>query len=66
MRTFKLSNDPNFAAKIRDIVDLYVDPPAHALALSIDEKSQIQALDYSLLTVVFVPSQKCRRTPQDA
>lgn len=45
MRTFKLSRDPNFADKLRDIVGLYVDPPAHALVLSIDEKSQIQALD---------------------
>jgi transposase len=45
MRTFKLSNDPKFAAKVRDIVGLYVDPPAHALVLSLDEKSQIQALD---------------------
>ena len=45
MRQFKLSNDPQFAAKVRDIVGLYVDPPAHAVVLSIDEKSQIQALD---------------------
>ena len=45
MRTFKLSNDPKFAAKVRDIVGLYIDPPARALVLSIDEKSQIQALD---------------------
>ncbi len=45
MRQFKLSNDPQFAAKLRDIVGLYVDPPAHAVVLSIDEKSQIQALD---------------------
>src|ERR1019366_6962065 len=44
-RQFKLSNDPQFAAKLRDIVGLYVDPPAHAVVLSIDEKSQIQALD---------------------
>ena len=44
-RQFKLSNDPQFAAKLRDIVGLYVDPPAHALVLSVDEKSQIQALD---------------------
>jgi transposase len=43
--TFKLSNDPQFAAKVRDIVGLYIDPPAHAVVLSIDEKSQIQALD---------------------
>jgi transposase len=45
MRQFKLSNDPQFAAKLRDIVGLYVDPPAHAVVLSLDEKSQIQALD---------------------
>jgi transposase len=44
-RQFKLSNDPNFAAKVRDIVGLYVNPPAHAIILSVDEKSQIQALD---------------------
>jgi len=42
---FKLSNDPRFAAKLLDIVGLYVAPPAHAVVLSIDEKSQIQALD---------------------
>ena len=40
IRTFKLSNDPKFAAKVRDIVGLYVDPPAHAVILSVDEKSQ--------------------------
>ena len=45
MKTFKLSNDPKFAAKLADIVGLYVDPPEHALVLSVDEKSQIQALD---------------------
>ena len=45
IRTFKLSNDPKFAAKVRDIVGLYVDQPAHAVVLSVDEKSQIQALD---------------------
>ncbi len=45
VRQFKLSNDPRFAAKLRDIVGLYVDPPAHAVVLSVDEKSQIQALD---------------------
>ena len=45
IRTFKLSNDPEFAKKLRDIVGLYVDPPAHAVILSVDEKSQIQALD---------------------
>ena len=45
VRTFKLSTDPAFAAKLRDVVGLYVDPPAHAIVLSLDEKSQIQALD---------------------
>src|SRR6202162_4138181 len=45
VRTFKLSTDPNFAAKLRDVVGLYIDPPEHALVLSVDEKSQIQALD---------------------
>jgi transposase len=44
-RQFKLSNDPNFVDKLRDVVGLYVDPPAHAIVLSLDEKSQIQALD---------------------
>ncbi len=44
-RLFKLSKDPAFADKLRDIVGLYLDPPAHAVVLSVDEKSQIQALD---------------------
>jgi len=44
-RQFKLSNDPAFAEKVEDVVGLYVDPPEHAVVLSIDEKSQIQALD---------------------
>jgi hypothetical protein len=45
MRHFKISDDPDFAPRLRDIVGLYVDPPAHAVVLSVDEKSQIQALD---------------------
>jgi len=45
LRTFKRSTDPDFAAKLEDVVGLYVAPPRHALVLSIDEKSQIQALD---------------------
>ncbi|MGH6837179.1 MAG: IS630 family transposase [Methylocella sp.] len=45
MRTFKRSNDPQFAEKVEDVVGLYMDPPAHAVVVSIDEKSQIQALD---------------------
>jgi len=43
--TFKLSNDPQFAEKIEDVVGLYLNPPEHAIVLSVDEKSQIQALD---------------------
>lgn len=45
LQTFKLSNDPQFAEKLEDIVGLYLNPPEHALVLSLDEKSQIQALD---------------------
>ena len=45
VRQFKLSNDAAFATKVQDIVGLYIDPPEHALVLSVDEKSQIQALD---------------------
>src|ERR1700738_2334122 len=45
VRQFKLSRDPRFIDKLRDVVGLYVDPPAHAIVLSLDEKSQIQALD---------------------
>jgi transposase len=44
-REFKLSNDPQFTEKLRDVVGLYVNPPAHAIVLSVDEKCQIQALD---------------------
>jgi transposase len=44
-RTFKLSNDPKFAEKVVDVVGLYLDPPDNAVVLSVDEKSQIQALD---------------------
>ena len=44
-RTFKLSNDPRFVEKLTDVVGLYLNPPEHALVLSVDEKSQIQALD---------------------
>ncbi|WFU45253.1 hypothetical protein QA640_37765 [Bradyrhizobium sp. CB82] len=42
METFKLSTDPNFGAKVCDVVGLYVSPPEHAIVLCVDEKSQIQ------------------------
>lgn len=45
LRSFKRSRDPNFEAKLRDVVGLYADPPQHAVVLSLDEKTQIQALD---------------------
>ena len=45
VKTFKLSNDPRFVEKLNDIVGLYLNPPEHAVVLSCDEKSQIQALD---------------------
>ena len=56
IRQFKLSNDPEFVTKLRDVVGLYVDPPAHAIVLSVDEKSQIQALD----RIPAGPSTSCR------
>ena len=45
VRTFKLSRDPQFVEKLQDVVGLYLNPPEHAVVLSVDEKSQIQALD---------------------
>ncbi|HVU48022.1 MAG TPA: IS630 family transposase [Terracidiphilus sp.] len=45
VESFKFSNDPDFAPKVRDIVGLYLNPPDNAIVLSVDEKSQIQALD---------------------
>jgi transposase len=57
VRRFKLSQDPAVAAKLRDVVGLYLDPPAHSLVLSVDEKSQIQALDR---TQPGLPIKKCR------
>jgi len=45
VKTFKLSNDPHFVEKLKDVVGLYLNPPEHALVFSVDEKTQIQALD---------------------
>ncbi|ODB99854.1 DDE endonuclease [Candidatus Thiodiazotropha endoloripes] len=45
LKTFKISNDPEFAEKVVDVVGLYMDPPSNAIVLSVDEKTQIQALD---------------------
>jgi transposase len=62
METFKLSTDPDFVAKVRDVVGLYVAPPAHAIVLCVDEKSQIQALDRSQPMLPMRPGQPARQT----
>lgn len=54
-KTFKVSNDPQFAEKLRNVVGLYLNPPEHALVLSCDEKSQIQALDRTQKGLPLVP-----------
>ena len=61
-RTFKLSKDPAFAEKLVDIVGLYVDPPAHAVVLCVDEMSQMQALDRSQPLLPMRPGQAERHT----
>jgi transposase len=60
--TFKLSTDPQFVAKTRDIVGLYLDPPDRALVLCVDEKSQIQALDRTQPILPLAPGIPERRT----
>jgi len=60
--TFKLSTDPLFVEKVRDIVGLYLDPPDRALVLCVDEKSQIQALDRTQPILPLRPGQVERRT----
>jgi len=55
IRTFKLSRDPKFLEKLDDIIGLYLNPPEHALVLSVDEKSQIQALDRTQPSLPLVP-----------
>src|SRR3954453_8372184 len=60
--TFKLSTDPLFIDKVRDIVGLYMSPPANAVVLSVDEKSQIQALDRTQPMLPLAPGVAERRT----
>jgi transposase len=60
--TFKLSTDPLFVEKVRDIVGLYLDPPDRAVVLCVDEKSQIQALDRTQPLLPMRPGQAERRT----
>jgi transposase len=63
--TFKLSTDPPFIDKVRDVVGLYLDPPERALVLCVDEKSQIQALDRSQPVLPMMPGMPERRTHDD-
>ncbi|MCA1701279.1 MAG: IS630 family transposase [Actinobacteria bacterium] len=59
---FKLSKDPLFVEKVRDIVGLYLDPPERAVVLCVDEKSQIQALDRTAPTLPMLPGTPARAT----
>ncbi|MFN2535495.1 MAG: IS630 family transposase [Pseudonocardiaceae bacterium] len=58
--TFKISRDPNFAEKVADVVGLYLDPPGGAVVLSLDEKTQVQALDRTqpMLPITFAATEK--------
>jgi transposase len=60
--TFKLSTDPFFVEKVRDVVGLYLNPPERAIVLSVDEKSQVQALDRTQPLLPLGPGQAERRT----
>jgi transposase len=60
--TWKLSTDPQFIDKVRDIVGLYLDPPQAALVLCVDEKAQIQALDRTAPSLPILPATPARRT----
>jgi transposase len=61
-QTWKLSADPQFIDKVRDVVGLYLDPPERALVLCVDEKSQIQALDRTAPTLPVLPTTPARRS----
>jgi transposase len=60
--TFKFSTDPQLEARVRDVVGLYLDPPAHAIVLCVDEKSQIQALERTQPVRPVAPGRVERRT----
>jgi hypothetical protein len=62
LESFKLSNDPHFIDKVRDVVGLYLDPPEKAVVLCVDEKSQIQALDRSAPVLPMMPGMPERRS----
>jgi transposase len=65
VETWKLSTDPQFIDKVRDIVGLYLDPPQAALVLCVDEKSQIQALDRTAPSLPILPGTPARRSHDD-
>jgi len=62
VETWKLSTDPQFIDKVRDVVGLYLDPPDRALVLAVDEKSQIQALDRTAPCLPVLPTTPARMT----
>jgi len=60
--TWKLSTDPQFIDKVRDVVGLYLDPPEHAAVLCVDEKTQIQAIDRTAPCLPILPTTPARRS----
>jgi transposase len=62
VRTYKVSRDPDFAKKVRDIVGLYLNPPDHAIVLSVDEKTSVQALERTQVPLPLRPGRAARHT----
>jgi transposase len=62
VRTYKVSRDPQFAAKVKDVVGLYLNPPEHAIVLSVDEKTSIQALERTQLPLPMRQGRAVRHT----
>ena len=62
VRTYKVSRDPEFAAKVSDVVGLYLNPPEHAVVLSVDEKTSIQALERTQLPLPLRSGRASRHT----
>lgn len=62
VRTYKVSRDPNFAAKVKDVVGLYLNPPENAIVLSVDEKTSIQALERTQLPLPLRQGRAARHT----
>jgi hypothetical protein len=62
VETWKLSTDPQFVSKVRDVVGIYLSPPENALVLAVDEKSQIQALDRTQPVLPMAPATPAKMT----